>query len=54
MATRATFALLVLGVWWSALPSIAHAATVPAGFSDSLVAVLARPTALAFTPTGAW
>ena len=35
-----------------AAPSTAVAATVPAGFSDSLVASLGAPTALAFTPDG--
>jgi glucose/arabinose dehydrogenase/PKD repeat protein len=42
--------LLSLGYW--TLPSNALAATVPSGFDDSLVAVVARPTGLAFTPDG--
>ena len=52
---RLTFALCLLlagllpGL---ASPSPAVAATVPAGFSDGLVAGLAAPTALAFTPDG--
>ena len=35
----------------SVVPHLAHAA-VPAGFQDSLVATVAGPTALAFTPDG--
>jgi glucose/arabinose dehydrogenase len=34
------------------LPSAAPAAVLPAGFTDSLVASLSAPTALAFTPDG--
>ena len=34
------------------LPSAATAAVLPAGFTDSLVASLPAPTALAFTPDG--
>jgi glucose/arabinose dehydrogenase/PKD repeat protein len=35
-----------------ALPASGSAATLPAGFSDSLVANVPQPTALAFTPDG--
>jgi glucose/arabinose dehydrogenase len=44
---RAVWLLLAL----SALPQVGHAA-VPVGFQDSLVATVASPTALAFTPDG--
>ena len=44
---RALLLLFALG----AVPHMAHA-TVPAGFQDSLVATVAGPTALAFTPDG--
>ncbi len=43
--------LIIATTGWSPTPPAAPA-TVPAGFTDSLVAAVAAPTALAFTPDG--
>jgi len=45
-------AVLGWGGWLLALGAVPAAATVPAGFTDSLVAAVGAPTALAFTPDG--
>jgi glucose/arabinose dehydrogenase/PKD repeat protein len=47
-AAAAVLALALLAV----LPASGSAATLPAGFSDTLVANVPQPTALAFTPDG--
>src|SRR5690349_14966843 len=53
---RRAFSIRLVAVLLSAaalgVPSAAPAGTLPSGFDDSLVASVAAPTALAFTPDG--
>jgi glucose/arabinose dehydrogenase/PKD repeat protein len=43
---------LVLGALLALVPAASRAATLPEGFSDTLVAAVGQPTAMAFTPDG--
>src|SRR5262245_57128818 len=53
LAVRVVFSIVLLALLSNLSPSISYAATVPAGFTDALVATgLTNPTAMALAPDG--